>query len=61
MIDKGLEEGETVVTEGQLRLAPGAQVTTRDANNPGGGGGREGGRGRRGEGKGDDKGTGKTS
>ncbi len=55
VIDKGLEQGETVVTEGQLRLAPGATVTTRDPNNPGGGGGgREGGRGRgRGEGKGD--------
>jgi multidrug efflux system membrane fusion protein len=64
VIDKGLEDGETVVTEGQLRLAPGAQVTTRDPNSPGGGGGREGGRGRgRGEGKGDkgDKGQGKTS
>jgi multidrug efflux system membrane fusion protein len=55
VIDKGLEQGETVVTEGQLRLAPGATVTTRDPNSPGGGGGgREGGRGRgRGEGKGD--------
>lgn len=47
VIDKGLEEGQTVVTEGQLRLAPGAQVAIRDANNPGGGGG-EGGGGRRG-------------
>lgn len=26
VIDKGLEEGETVVTEGQLRLAPGSHV-----------------------------------
>ncbi len=26
VIDKGLEEGETVVTEGQLRLAPGSRV-----------------------------------
>ena len=58
VIDKGLEEGETVVTEGQLRLAPGSQVTTRDPNNPGGGG-REGGRGRRGDGS--EKGQGKTS
>jgi multidrug efflux system membrane fusion protein len=56
VIDKGLEQGETVVTEGQLRLAPGAQVTTRDPNAPDGGGGRRG----RGEGKGD-KGQGKTS
>ena len=65
VIDKGLEEGETVVTEGQLRLAPGSQITTRDPNSPPGEGGR--GRGRRGEGKGDkgdkgdDKGQGKTS
>ena len=51
VIDKGLEEGETVVTEGQLRLAPGATVAIRDANNPGGGGG-EGGRGGRGRGRG---------
>ena len=26
VIDKGVEEGETVVTEGQLRLAPGSRV-----------------------------------
>ena len=44
VIDKGLEEGETVVTEGQLRLAPGTQVQLRDANG-GGGGGRDGGGG----------------
>ncbi len=66
VIDKGLEEGETVVTEGQLRLAPGAQVAIRDANNPGGGppggGGREGGRGRgRRGGDFQGKGTGRTS
>jgi multidrug efflux system membrane fusion protein len=30
VIDKGLEEGETVVTEGQLRLAPGMRVSVRD-------------------------------
>jgi multidrug efflux system membrane fusion protein len=65
VIDKGLEEGETVVTEGQLRLAPGAQISTRDPN-AAPGGGREG--GRRGKGdkgdkgdKSDDKGQGKTS
>lgn len=60
VIDKGLEEGETVVTEGQLRLAPGAQVAIRDANNPGGGGGEGGGRGRgrgRGAKGGDDQGN----
>ncbi len=51
VIDKGLEEGETVVTEGQLRLAPGSRVQMRDSNGGGGGrdggdGGRQGGRGR---------------
>ncbi len=30
VIDKGLEAGETVVTEGQLRLQPGSQVQFRD-------------------------------
>jgi len=47
VIDKGLQTGETVVTEGQLRLEPGARVTT-DLNAPAGGGGR--GRGNRGGG-----------
>jgi len=57
VIDQGLEDGDTVVTEGQLRLAPGAQVSIRDANNPGGGGGEGGGRGRgRGRGTGDKQG-----
>jgi multidrug efflux system membrane fusion protein len=37
VIDKGLKTGETVVTEGQLRLEPGARVTT-DLNAPAGGG-----------------------
>jgi len=32
VIDKGLEFGETVVTEGQLRLAPGSRVAVRDNN-----------------------------
>lgn len=45
VIESGLEVGETVVTEGQLRLAPGSRIVLRDAN------GRGGGRGR-GEGKG---------
>ena len=43
VVNKGLKPGETVVTEGQLRLEPGTKVTT-DA----GGGGR--GRGARGSG-----------
>jgi multidrug efflux system membrane fusion protein len=54
VIDKGLERGETVVTEGQLRLAPGTQVQVRDASG-GGGRGREGGSdgGGKGRGRGD--------
>jgi len=44
VIDKGLQTGETVVTEGQLRLEPGARVTT-DLNAPSGGGRGRGGRG----------------
>jgi len=35
VVDKGLEFGETVVTEGQLRLSPGARVTTGDRNRKG--------------------------
>ena len=31
VIEKGLEDGDTVVTEGQLRLAPGSRVQARDA------------------------------
>jgi multidrug efflux system membrane fusion protein len=30
VVDRGLEFGETVVTDGQLRLSPGARVSTRD-------------------------------
>ncbi len=44
VIEKGVEEGETVVTEGQLRLAPGSRVTIRTPGDDGGGDG--GGRGR---------------
>src|SRR5205823_2243060 len=36
VIDKGLEVGETVVTEGQLRLAPGSRVAVRDGKKGGG-------------------------
>jgi len=55
VVQKGLKPGETVVTEGQLRLEPGARVTTdlsgrgqqggaggRGRGNRGGGGGRRG-------------------
>jgi HAE1 family hydrophobic/amphiphilic exporter-1 len=31
VVDQGLQLGETVVTEGQLRLAPGSRVVVRDA------------------------------
>ncbi|HYL74571.1 MAG TPA: efflux RND transporter periplasmic adaptor subunit [Bryobacteraceae bacterium] len=41
VINRGLEPGETIVTEGQLRLAPGSSVQIRDGRErpPGGGGG----------------------
>jgi multidrug efflux system membrane fusion protein len=44
VVDKGLEAGETVVTEGQLRLAPDSRVAVRSGGRgPGGGrGGAEG-------------------
>ena len=32
VIASGIEAGETVVTEGQLRLAPGIKVQVRDEN-----------------------------
>jgi multidrug efflux system membrane fusion protein len=44
VVDEGLEAGETVVTEGQLRLAPDSHVVVRDGR---GGGGR--GRGAKGK------------
>ena len=47
VISKGLEAGETVVTEGQLRLEPGSRVESVDAGAAGQSGGR--GRGRRGQ------------
>lgn len=40
VVDQGLEPGETVVTEGQLRLAPGSRVVVQGGR---GGGGRRGG------------------
>jgi membrane fusion protein, multidrug efflux system len=52
VVQKGLTPGETVVTEGQLRLEPGARVTTdlSGRGSQGAGGGR--GRGGRGQGGG---------
>jgi membrane fusion protein, multidrug efflux system len=49
VIEKGVRAGETVVTEGQLRLEPGSRVTT-DLSGAGGGSGR--GRGQGGQGRG---------
>jgi membrane fusion protein, multidrug efflux system len=46
VVESGLEPGETIVTEGQLRLAPGSRIAVRDGR----GGGREGRGGKRGEG-----------
>jgi len=46
VVQKGLKPGETVVTEGQLRLEPGSRVTTDLSGRSGGGAGR--GRGGRG-------------
>jgi multidrug efflux system membrane fusion protein len=41
VIEKGVEPGETVVTEGTLRLVPGSRVQVREPQGPGGpGGGR---------------------
>ena len=48
VIAKGLRPGETVVTEGQLRLEPGSHVTTDLNAAPGGGGRGRGGRAGRG-------------
>jgi multidrug efflux system membrane fusion protein len=52
VIDKGLTPGETVVTEGQLRLEQGTKVQAVDSN----GTPAEGGRGRGGRGRGGDQG-----
>jgi multidrug efflux system membrane fusion protein len=38
VIDQGLQPGETVVTEGQLRLAQGSRVVVRNAGTDGRGG-----------------------
>jgi multidrug efflux system membrane fusion protein len=34
VVEKGLQAGETVVTDGQLRLAPGVAVSVKSANSP---------------------------
>jgi membrane fusion protein, multidrug efflux system len=34
VIDKGLAPGETVVTDGQLRLTPGARISVKNASAP---------------------------
>jgi len=52
VVESGLEPGETVVTEGQLRLAPGSRVVVRDGRGGGGGGGGRGKKGGGGEGGG---------
>jgi membrane fusion protein, multidrug efflux system len=58
VIEKGLESGETIVTEGQLRLEQGTRVQLQTTNGDdvgragrgrGGRGGRGGGRGRNGQ------------
>lgn len=51
VVSEGVEAGDTVVTEGQLRLAPGMRIRTRDAAGPGkgGGGGKGGGKGVKGK------------
>ncbi len=55
VIDKGLSVGETIVTEGQLRLAPGIKVQMREGGRGGGankqGEAPTGGDGRKGDGK----------
>src|SRR5262249_39400783 len=52
VVDRGLKPGETIVTEGQLRLGPDSHVQVRDGRErPGGGpGGRPGGGERKGGG-----------
>ena len=52
VVTNGLSPGETVVTEGQLRLEPGARIQRPDSNGAGGGSGGGAGRGRGGRGSG---------
>jgi multidrug efflux system membrane fusion protein len=59
VIQKGLKPGETVVTEGQLRLEPGAKIQTREPGTPGQGApGQGGGQRRGGQGQGQGQGRG---
>ncbi|MCX6956645.1 MAG: efflux RND transporter periplasmic adaptor subunit [Verrucomicrobia bacterium] len=56
VISKGLTEGETIVTEGQLRVLPGKPVDIKTPGAPGGGkGGKGGGEGGKGKKKDQDK------
>jgi len=48
VVEKGLEAGQTVVTEGQLRLEAGTKIQTGDGRQ--GGGGRRGGQRQGGQG-----------
>jgi multidrug efflux system membrane fusion protein len=57
VIDKGVKPGETIVTEGQLRLENGTRVQTPNAGGGGGGRGRQGG-GQGGQGQGAAQGQG---
>jgi membrane fusion protein, multidrug efflux system len=54
VVEKGLQSGQTVVTEGQLRLEAGTRIQTGDGR----GGGRRGGGGGRGQGQGGQTGQG---
>jgi multidrug efflux system membrane fusion protein len=51
VIDKGLEVGETIVVEGQLRLAPGIKVQMREGRGGGKQGDKQGDKQAGGEGK----------
>jgi len=53
VIDEGLEAGETVVTEGQLRLAPDSRVVVREGRGGSGGRGRSADKGGTAAGRGD--------
>jgi len=59
VIQKGLTSGETVVTEGQLRLEPGSKIQTREGGPQGapGAGGQRRGRGQGGQGQGGQQGA----